>query len=178
MLPMCEDMFFQFQILKIFVFAYISDHWGGVFFSPSLSYFSYNYFAKKWTCLKHIFILHILPRGRWRDAAAVRGQDSTQDPVIVICFCCFNTEGRLNLWNLFDYNRSIKHHIKHIFILIIFCPGDDDEMLPMCEDKIVRKTLFHLMSTLEASFYPMYDFSDSKATDFAREPSIPVSWYI
>ena len=45
----------------------------------------------------------------------------------------------------------------------------------MCEDKIVRKTLFHLMSTLEASFYPMYDFSDSKATDFAREPSIPLS---
>jgi len=76
------------------------------------------------------------------------------------------------------YGGSLPYESSEDLLSTSFCSttssvGDDDEMLPLCEDKIVRKTLFHLMSTLEASFYPMYDFSDSKATDFAREPSIP-----
>ncbi|XP_041379593.1 LOW QUALITY PROTEIN: repressor of RNA polymerase III transcription MAF1 homolog [Gigantopelta aegis] len=34
------------------------------------------------------------------------------------------------------------------------------------------KTLFYLKSTLNASFYPDYDFSDAKSDEFSREPSI------
>jgi hypothetical protein len=37
-----------------------------------------------------------------------------------------------------------------------------------------RKTLFHLISTLNAAF-PDYDFSDAKADEFTKEPSLQVS---
>merc|ERR1740137_213199 len=40
------------------------------------------------------------------------------------------------------------------------------------EDKINRKTLFYLVSTLNASFYPDYDFSNSSSQEFSREPSL------
>jgi len=36
---------------------------------------------------------------------------------------------------------------------------------------IARKTLFHLISTLNAAF-PDYDFSDAKADEFTKEPSL------
>lgn len=35
-----------------------------------------------------------------------------------------------------------------------------------------RKTLYYLISTLNASFRPDYDFSDSKSEEFSREPSV------
>ncbi|EDO41550.1 predicted protein [Nematostella vectensis] len=41
-------------------------------------------------------------------------------------------------------------------------------------DTISRKTLFHLISTLNASFYPDYDFSNAKSDEFCREPSLQV----
>lgn len=47
--------------------------------------------------------------------------------------------------------------------------GSEDEA-PLC-DTIARKTLFHLISTLNAAF-PDYDFSDAKAGEFSKEPSI------
>jgi len=40
------------------------------------------------------------------------------------------------------------------------------------EDKINRKTLFYLVSTLNASFYPDYDFSNASSQEFSREPSL------
>eukprot|EP00914_Ancora_sagittata_P033201 GHVO01066999.1.p1 GENE.GHVO01066999.1~~GHVO01066999.1.p1 ORF type:complete len:246 (-),score=30.45 GHVO01066999.1:427-1164(-) len=39
-------------------------------------------------------------------------------------------------------------------------------------DTISTKTLFHLISTLNASFNPDYDFSDSKSSEFSKEPSL------
>nr|CAG4635692.1 EOG090X0C93 [Artemia franciscana] len=39
-------------------------------------------------------------------------------------------------------------------------------------DMIDRKTLFYLIATLNASFYPDYDFSFSSSEDFSREPSL------
>ncbi|OWF38020.1 Repressor of RNA polymerase III transcription MAF1-like [Mizuhopecten yessoensis] len=39
-------------------------------------------------------------------------------------------------------------------------------------DTISTKTLFHLVSTLNASFNPDYDFSDAKSGEFSKEPSI------
>ena len=41
-------------------------------------------------------------------------------------------------------------------------------------DTISRKTLFHLISTLNASFQPDYDFSNAKSEEFSREPSLQV----
>jgi hypothetical protein len=38
-------------------------------------------------------------------------------------------------------------------------------------DTIERRTLFHLISTLNAAF-PDYDFSDARSGDFSKEPSI------
>ena len=43
---------------------------------------------------------------------------------------------------------------------------------PQFRDIISSKTLFYLKSTLNASFYPDYDFSDTKSEEFSREPSV------
>jgi hypothetical protein len=37
---------------------------------------------------------------------------------------------------------------------------------------ISRKTLFYLISTLNASFQPDYDFSNTSSSEFSKEPSI------
>jgi len=42
-------------------------------------------------------------------------------------------------------------------------------------DTISTKTLFYLISTLNASFYPDYDFSNAKSGEFSREPSLQVT---
>jgi len=49
--------------------------------------------------------------------------------------------------------------------------GSEDESGGVLCDTITRKTLFHLISTLNAAF-PDYDFSDSKADEFTKEPSL------
>jgi len=50
--------------------------------------------------------------------------------------------------------------------------GSEDESSGgvLC-DTIARKTLFHLISTLNAAF-PDYSFSDTKAEEFTKEPSL------
>jgi len=50
-------------------------------------------------------------------------------------------------------------------------PGSETGVL--C-DTISTKTLFYLISTLNASFYPDYDFSNAKSSEFSREPSLQV----
>lgn len=47
--------------------------------------------------------------------------------------------------------------------------GSEDEGV-LC-DTIARKTLFHLISTLNVAF-PDYSFSDTKAEEFTKEPSL------
>ena len=47
-----------------------------------------------------------------------------------------------------------------------------DSSQPQFCDTISHKTLFYLKSTLNASFYPDYDFSDAKSDEFSREPSV------
>lgn len=42
-------------------------------------------------------------------------------------------------------------------------------------DKIIRKTLFYLVSTLNAAFYPDYDFSSATSQEFSKEHSLKVS---
>jgi len=49
--------------------------------------------------------------------------------------------------------------------------GSEDEGVGILCDTIARKTLFHLISTLNAAF-PDYDFSDAKADEFTKEPSL------
>jgi len=49
--------------------------------------------------------------------------------------------------------------------------GSEDEGVGVLCDTISRKTLFHLISTLNAAF-PDYDFSDAKADEFTKEPSL------
>jgi len=51
-------------------------------------------------------------------------------------------------------------------------PGSEEGVL--C-DTISTKTLFYLISTLNASFYPDYDFSNAKSGEFSREPSLQVT---
>jgi len=50
--------------------------------------------------------------------------------------------------------------------------GSEDEggVGVLC-DTIARKTLFHLISTLNAAF-PDYDFTDAKSSEFTKEPSL------
>ena len=51
--------------------------------------------------------------------------------------------------------------------------GSADEESPL-KDQISRKTLFYLVSTLNASFYPDYDFSNADSLEFSKEPSVQV----
>lgn len=39
-------------------------------------------------------------------------------------------------------------------------------------DKCCRKTIFYLITTLNESFRPDYDFSAARAHEFSREPSM------
>ncbi|GAB6027334.1 RNA polymerase III-inhibiting protein maf1 [Chamberlinius hualienensis] len=48
--------------------------------------------------------------------------------------------------------------------------GSNDEG-QLC-DTISRKSLFYLIATLNASFYPDYDFSDAKGHEFSKEPNV------
>ena len=50
--------------------------------------------------------------------------------------------------------------------------SDEDEFV-LC-DTISRKTLFYLISTLNAAFTD-YDFSDAKSSDFNKEPNLQAS---
>jgi len=52
-----------------------------------------------------------------------------------------------------------------------FSHSDEDGDCFLC-DTISRKTLFYLISTLNASFYPDYDFSNAKSDEFNKETSI------
>ena len=51
--------------------------------------------------------------------------------------------------------------------------SDDGEAGPLC-DTISTKTLFYLISTLNASFNPDYDFTSAKSEEFSKEPSLQV----
>ncbi len=52
--------------------------------------------------------------------------------------------------------------------------SDDGEGVGHLCDTISRKTLFYLIATLNASFNPDYDFSNSRSEEFSKEPSIKV----
>jgi hypothetical protein len=49
--------------------------------------------------------------------------------------------------------------------------GSEDEGLGVLCDTIARKTLFHLISTLNAAF-PDYDFTDARSSEFTKEPNL------
>jgi len=49
--------------------------------------------------------------------------------------------------------------------------GSEDEGSSVLCDTIERKTLFHLISTLNAAF-PDYDFSTAKSAEFTKEPNL------
>ena len=51
--------------------------------------------------------------------------------------------------------------------------GSEDESSATLCDAIHRKTLFHLISTLNAAF-PDYDFSSAKSEEFTKEPNLQV----
>ena len=50
--------------------------------------------------------------------------------------------------------------------------SSSDSNGPQFRDTINQKTLFYLKSTLNASFCPDYDFTDSRSEEFSREPSV------
>lgn len=49
--------------------------------------------------------------------------------------------------------------------------SSEDRENPL-SDKCCRKTLFYLITTLNESFRPDYDFSAARAHEFSREPSL------
>lgn len=51
--------------------------------------------------------------------------------------------------------------------------SDGEVQGPLC-DTISRKTVFYLITTLNASFHPDYDFTDAKSNHFSKEPSLNV----
>ena len=51
--------------------------------------------------------------------------------------------------------------------------GSEDESSATLCDAIDRKTLFHLISTMNAAF-PDYDFSTAKSEEFTKEPNLQV----
>ncbi|XP_027765820.1 repressor of RNA polymerase III transcription MAF1 homolog [Empidonax traillii] len=53
--------------------------------------------------------------------------------------------------------------------------GDEEGPL---SDTCSRKTLFYLITTLNESFRPDYDFSAAKSHEFSREPSLNWVWII
>jgi len=68
-------------------------------------------------------------------------------------------------------------HYQYYYVVICcraygHSPGSEAGVL--C-DTISTKTLFYLISTLNASFYPDYDFSNAKSSEFSREPSLQVT---
>ncbi|XP_022665856.1 repressor of RNA polymerase III transcription MAF1 homolog [Varroa jacobsoni] len=59
-------------------------------------------------------------------------------------------------------------------MVVAFSPSSvesSSEDGPFC-DTISRKTLFHLIATLNAFFLPDYDFSQAKSEEFSKEPSL------
>lgn len=49
---------------------------------------------------------------------------------------------------------------------------DGEQQNGLLCDTISRKTLFYLISTLNASFQPDYDFSQARSDEFSKEPSL------
>ena len=52
--------------------------------------------------------------------------------------------------------------------------GSEDEGVTTLCDAIDRKTLFYLISTMNAAF-PDYDFTTSKSEEFTKEPNLQVN---
>ena len=83
--------------------------------------------------------------------------------------------------NMVDFWISVaqkKHRFK-TYICLFFnlrqysrSTSDEGEG-PLC-DTISTKTLFYLISTLNASFNPDYDFTSAKSEEFSKEPSLQV----
>uniref|UniRef100_W5MQU3 Repressor of RNA polymerase III transcription MAF1 homolog n=2 Tax=Lepisosteus oculatus TaxID=7918 RepID=W5MQU3_LEPOC len=56
------------------------------------------------------------------------------------------------------------------------CLSRSEERDSPLSDKCCRKTLFYLITTLNESFRPDYDFSTARAHEFSREPSL--NWVV
>lgn len=62
-------------------------------------------------------------------------------------------------------------HVKFPFFLSRLGKSSEDGENPL-SDKCCRKTLFYLITTLNESFRPDYDFSAARAHEFSRESSL------
>jgi len=81
----------------------------------------------------------------------------------------------LSIGRMTKFSNSLFWNIfcKALCVCRLFSQSPADDSGILC-DTISTKTLFHLISTLNASFYPDYDFSNTKSGEFSREPSIQV----
>lgn len=79
----------------------------------------------------------------------------------------------------FSRKKTLKGRYEEEFLLnsrlcvFVFRLGksSEDGENPL-SDKCCRKTLFYLITTLNESFRPDYDFSAARAHEFSREPSM------
>lgn len=83
-------------------------------------------------------------------------------------FKTFSNEGELSDLTMLSPPQtvlSVSPNISHSFT-------SGDEVESPLNFACSRKTLYYLVSTLNASFRPDYDFSDAKSDEFSREPSV------
>ena len=98
---------------------------------------------------------------------------------IDIYVSCGMLETSVNTMDLEILAPRQKHRFKNyisccFFYLRQYSRSTSDEGEgPLC-DTISTKTLFYLISTLNASFNPDYDFTSAKSEEFSKEPSLQV----
>lgn len=67
--------------------------------------------------------------------------------------------------------RNARDNAALPFVLARLGKSSEDGENPL-SDKCCRKTLFYLITTLNESFRPDYDFSAARAHEFSRESSL------
>ena len=72
------------------------------------------------------------------------------------------------------YNVHSVHNVPVVIFYRAYSKSTGSEGESYLCDTISTKTLFYLISTLNASFNPDYDFSNAKSEEFSKEPSLEV----
>ncbi|KAG1682120.1 Repressor of RNA polymerase III transcription MAF1 [Nymphon striatum] len=83
----------------------------------------------------------------------------------------WNSESGNELQALSPPQSMLSHSPSRAYRRSLSVSSDGETQGPLC-DTISRKTLFYLITTLNASFRPDYDFTDAKSNHFSKEPSL------
>lgn len=94
---------------------------------------------------------------------------------IFIILLCLNFRTWFRIWKCeADGLLSLNNYMYYRQVSSSYGRSLSEEEGYLC-DTISTKTLFYLISTLNASFNPDYDFSNAKSEEFSKEPSVQVN---